>query len=85
MSDRVFLDSNVLVYFFDSDTLDKQSSARALLDELSRDSILVVSTQVLQESYVSVTRKLKDRSRRRKRRRRPGAFPPTVSSRWTSR
>jgi predicted nucleic acid-binding protein len=59
MSDRVFLDSNVLVYLFDSDTPDKQSTARALLDELSRDSILVLSTQVLQEFYVSVTRKLK--------------------------
>lgn len=59
MSDRVFLDSNVLVYLFDSDTPDKQSRSRALLEDLSQDFILVVSTQVLQEFYVSVTRKLK--------------------------
>ena len=59
MSDRVFLDSNVLVYLFDADTPDKQSRSRALLDNLAQDSFLVVSTQVLQEFYVSVTRKLK--------------------------
>jgi predicted nucleic acid-binding protein len=58
MSARIFLDSNVLVYLFDGDAPDKQARARSVLDELSQDSALVVSTQVLQEFYVSVTRKL---------------------------
>jgi predicted nucleic acid-binding protein len=37
---------------------DKQSVARDLLAELSKNSIVVLSTQVLEELYVSVLRKL---------------------------
>jgi predicted nucleic acid-binding protein len=59
MSDRVFVDSNVFVYLFDADSPDKQLKSRNLLEELSQESILVVSTQVIQEFYVSVTRMLK--------------------------
>lgn len=58
MSDRVFVDTNVFVYLFDGDTPDKQSLARELLRELSKSAIVVLSTQVLQEFYVSVLRKL---------------------------
>ena len=58
MSDRVFVDTNVFVYLFDGDTPDKQSVARELVAELSKNAILVLSTQVLQEFYVSVLRKL---------------------------
>jgi predicted nucleic acid-binding protein len=58
MSDRVFVDTNVFVYLFDADTPDKQATSRELLRNLSQNAILVVSTQVLQEFYVSVTRKL---------------------------
>ena len=51
-----FVDTNVLVYLFDSDAPEKQSRARDLVRE-ERDR-LVVSVQVLGEFYVTVTRKL---------------------------
>ncbi|NBC12189.1 MAG: PIN domain-containing protein, partial [Gammaproteobacteria bacterium] len=56
MSDEaLFLDTNVLVYIFDGDEPDKQAVARQLL----RDSGEIrLSTQVLSEFYVTVTRKL---------------------------
>jgi predicted nucleic acid-binding protein len=56
MSDRAFVDTNVLVYLFDRDAPDKRARARRLLAELGGRA--VVSTQVLQEFFVSVTRKL---------------------------
>ncbi len=56
MSDRVFVDTNVFVYLFDRDAPGKQARARQLIGELA--ARLVLSTQVLQEFYVSVTRKL---------------------------
>jgi predicted nucleic acid-binding protein len=61
MPDRVFLDTNVFVYLYDSDNPDKQARARALLDSLSLSGTLFVSTQVLQELYVTVTRKFATR------------------------
>lgn len=56
MSDRVFVDTNVLVYAFDRDEPAKRKRSLAILAD-SDD--LVLSTQVLQEFYVTVTRKLK--------------------------
>ena len=58
MSDSVFVDTNVFVYLFDSEDLKKQETARVLLERLAEEATIVVSTQVLQEFYVSVTRKL---------------------------
>ena len=54
-----FVDTNVLVYAEDSDAKDKQRLARDLVLQLwdLRDGVL--SVQVLQEFYVTVTRKLK--------------------------
>jgi predicted nucleic acid-binding protein len=57
MSDKVFLDTNVIVYLFDHDAPAKQDRARQILAEGTRVH-LVISTQVLQEFYVTVTRKL---------------------------
>lgn len=57
MSDRVFLDTNVFVYLYDSDQPDKQARARALVERLGLSDAIVISTQVLQEFYVNVTRK----------------------------
>ena len=51
-----FIDTNVLVYLFDDDSPHKQKTARQLLDD--RAEQLVLSTQVLGEFYVTVTRKL---------------------------
>lgn len=58
MTDRSFLDTNVLVYLFDRDSRAKQQRAREVLEEEAAGGNGVISTQVLQEFYVSVTRKL---------------------------
>lgn len=58
MKERVFLDTNVLVYLFDADAPAKQQRARALLSIHELRAQMILSTQVLQEFYVSVTRKL---------------------------
>jgi predicted nucleic acid-binding protein len=59
MNDSVFVDTNVLVYLFDADSPEKQERARAILEIEGPSGRLVLSTQVLQEFFVSVTRKLK--------------------------
>jgi predicted nucleic acid-binding protein len=58
MSDRIFLDTNVLVYLFDNDAPDKQTRGREIFGREDDQGRLIVSMQVLQEFYVSVTRKL---------------------------
>jgi predicted nucleic acid-binding protein len=58
MSDRVFLDTNVVVYAFDACDRTKQERAWAVLDELRSTGRVALSTQVLQEFYVTVVRKL---------------------------
>lgn len=55
---RAFFDTNVLVYLFDADDRDKQAEAREILRQSAADGRVLLSTQVLQEFYVSVTRKL---------------------------
>ena len=57
MTGSAFLDTNVVVYAFDDDEPGKQEQARALLITPPTD-VLVLSTQVLAEFYVTVTRKL---------------------------
>lgn len=51
-----FVDTNILVYLFDNDSREKQSRARKLLEQEAEN--IVLSTQVLGEFYVTVTRKL---------------------------
>jgi predicted nucleic acid-binding protein len=58
MASRTFFDTNVLVYLFDADSPDKQARARAALRARLESGAVVVSTQVLQEFFVTVTRKL---------------------------
>jgi predicted nucleic acid-binding protein len=58
MKGRVFLDTNVLVYVYDADEPTKQALAAERVKSLVADGVAVVSTQVLQEFYVTVTRKL---------------------------
>jgi predicted nucleic acid-binding protein len=55
---RVFLDTNVLVYLFDDDSPTKQQTAQEILTAAGQMGTLVLSTQVLQEFYVTATRKL---------------------------
>ncbi|MEM5790202.1 MAG: PIN domain-containing protein [Syntrophobacteraceae bacterium] len=55
---RVFFDTNILVYLFDADDEAKKQLARARFEAEASAGRAVLSTQVLQEFYVSVTRKL---------------------------
>jgi predicted nucleic acid-binding protein len=55
---RSFFDTNVVVYLFDGDAPEKQVRARELLAREVGKGQAVLSTQVLQEFYVTVTRKL---------------------------
>lgn len=59
MTDRVFLDTNVLAHAFGPDTEPKQARARELLFSMRRTVRLVVSAQVMSELYVVLTKKLK--------------------------
>lgn len=58
MNGRVFFDTNVLVYLFDSSTPRKKGIARQRFEQEGLAGNAVVSTQVLQEFYVIATRKL---------------------------
>ena len=58
MSDKTFVDTNVLIYAHDVDTRSKRETARASLRELWNAGTGVLSPQVLQEFYVNVTRKI---------------------------
>jgi predicted nucleic acid-binding protein len=56
MSDRVFIDTNVLTYLFDTSEPQKRVRANQVLSAETETGELIVSTQVLQELYVSLTR-----------------------------
>lgn len=58
MNARSFFDTNVLVYTDDKAAPTKQRRALGLVAEHRRDGSGVVSLQVLQEYFVTVTRKL---------------------------
>jgi predicted nucleic acid-binding protein len=55
---REFVDANVLVYAFDSSAGAKQTAAKRLLERLWESGTGCVSVQVLQEFFVTVTRKV---------------------------
>jgi predicted nucleic acid-binding protein len=55
--ETVFVDTNVLVYAHDASETTRQPVARAVLDDLWSSRAGALSTQVLQEFYVVVTRK----------------------------
>ena len=54
-----FVDTNVLVYAFDKSSSPKKRVAQRLMNELMDEDLLWVSTQVLQELFVTLTRKAK--------------------------
>ena len=56
MTERSFVDTNVWVYAVDGDEPAKQARARAVLDPSAAGAV-VLSSQVLGEFYVTVTRK----------------------------
>jgi predicted nucleic acid-binding protein len=57
MSDKHFVDTNVLVYAYDRSAGPRHERAQALLEELWNSGSGVLSTQVLQEFCVNLRRK----------------------------
>jgi predicted nucleic acid-binding protein len=53
-----FVDANVLVYVLDSSAGEKHATAGALVERLWDEGVGCVSVQVLQEFFVTVTRKI---------------------------
>ena len=86
---REFVDANVLVYAFDASAVAKQEAARRLLEKLWESRAGCLSVQVLQEFFVTVTKKVAEplpveEPRRAFGNLRPGGFSrltPTMSSR----
>jgi predicted nucleic acid-binding protein len=58
MSDKAFLDTNILVYAHEPNTGIKHERARALIEKLWNTGTGVLSTQVLQELCVNLRRKM---------------------------
>jgi predicted nucleic acid-binding protein len=58
MSDRSFVDTNVLVYAHDVEAGERHEVAAGLVTALWDSRNAVISTQVLQEFYVNATRKI---------------------------
>jgi len=58
MSDKTFIDTNVLIYAHDIDAGAKHQVAKAVLQKLWNEKTGLLSAQVLQEFYVNVTRKI---------------------------
>ncbi len=54
---RSFVDTNLLLYAHAPEPEPKREAAKAVLQALWRESAGVISTQVLQEFYVNLTRK----------------------------
>ena len=54
-----FCDTNVIVYAYDHSAGEKHTQARLLLDRLWDNRIGALSVQILQEVYVTLTRKLR--------------------------
>ena len=58
MTAKAFVDTNILVYAHDLDAGKKHLIARKAVSELWESRSGVLSTQVLQEFYVTLTRKI---------------------------
>ena len=56
-----FVDTNVLVYAFDKSGSPKKRVAERLMNDLMEEDRLRVSTQILQELFVTLTRKVSRR------------------------
>jgi len=58
MSVKTFVDTNILIYAYDLDAGEKHKTANSILVELWKADGGTISTQVMQEFYVNVTRKI---------------------------
>jgi predicted nucleic acid-binding protein len=59
MSSKTFFDTNIIAYAFDRGNPVKRDRARDVVASCMRSGTLTISTQVLQEMFVVLTRKLK--------------------------
>jgi len=58
MKDRTFVDTNILVYAHDLDAENKHKIAKETIFKLWESKLGVLSTQVFQEFYVTLTKKI---------------------------
>lgn len=58
--DKVFLDTNVIVYAFDNSAGDKHVIAKQIISDLWKSKKGIISTQVLQELFVIITAKIQN-------------------------
>jgi predicted nucleic acid-binding protein len=72
---RTFFDTNILVYLFDADADEKKAQATARFETEVAAGRALLSTQVLQEFYVVVTRKLWCRWNQKRPQRSSATFP----------
>jgi len=56
---KIFIDTNILVYSLDNSNRKKKAKAREILTKLKLNDTPVISTQVLQEVYYTLTGKIK--------------------------
>lgn len=56
--DKVFVDTNVIVYAYDKDAGEKHRVAMDIMKDLWHTGLGMISTQILQEFYVIVTGKI---------------------------
>jgi predicted nucleic acid-binding protein len=58
MKDNIFVDTNILIYAHDLDSGLKHNVAASIMEKIWEEETGVISTQVIQEFYVNVTRKI---------------------------
>jgi predicted nucleic acid-binding protein len=59
MKDKILVDTNILVYAYDSANPEKQRKAFQIIDKLASDQKGVISTQILGEFFIATTQKIK--------------------------
>lgn len=79
MNGIAFVDSNLLIYAHDRDAGPKRELAMALLERLWSERSGILSVQVLQEFFVTVTRRLQTPVARARAREVIGAYAPWVT------
>lgn len=56
--DKVFVDTNVIVYAYDKSAGEKHRIAAGIMKDLWKSGLGTVSTQILQEFFVTLTKKI---------------------------
>ena len=58
MMSKIFIDTNIFIYAMDRHDPLKQEKCRSILKTVTNEKCGVISTQVMQEFYVTATKKL---------------------------